>query len=428
MAEVRPFRALRYDPAIADPARGIAPPYDVISPALQAELYDRAPHNIIRVEYGRDRDDDSERANKYTRAAADLRDWRTSGVLKLDADPAIYVYRQRFAWAGERYERTAYFGAVRLEEWEKAIVRPHEHTLSNPKADRMNLLRATRTQVSPVYSLYRPKNAGGLWFEHGEHAELTVDADGEQHLIDRVTDEIAIADFARLIEESDVYIADGHHRYETALAYRDEVRARSDRWTGEEPENFVLMALTAHDDPGLLVLPTHRLVHVTTLPADALSRIAARFEATRLDATEPAELMSSLRRAGGDPAFVIAGLPDGPHLLQLRDRAGVESLMSADQPAAWKQLDVNVLQYGILQDVLGIDDEQLKSGGTVTYTQDERLALRAVDRGEAQLAFLLNPTPVGQVLAVADAGGRMPQKSTYFHPKLPTGLVLRPLD
>jgi uncharacterized protein (DUF1015 family) len=429
MAEVRPFRALRYDPAVADPSRTIAPPYDVISPELQGELYERDEHNIIRIEYGRDDAGDSEAVNKYTRAAAALQDWRARGVLRLDEQPAIYVYRQRFTWEGTDYERTAYFGAVRLEPWDKGVVKPHEHTLSNPKADRMNLLRATRTQVSPVYSLYRAKESDGLWFQLPEHAEIAIDAGGERHLIDRVTDEIAIADFARLIEESDVYIADGHHRYETALAYRDEVQARSGAWTGEEPENFVLMALTAYNDPGLLVLPTHRLVHVPSLPDGALDRISAHFDVTPLEASEAGALTAALRDAGAEQTtFVAIGFPGGPHLLTLRDREGTEANMPAGQPDAWKKLDVNVLQYGILQDVLGIDDARLAAGGTVSYTQDAREAFDAVARGNARAAFLLNATPVEQVLAVADASARMPQKSTYFQPKLPTGLVLRPLD
>jgi len=429
MAEVRPFRALRYDPGVADLSRTIAPPYDVISPELQRELYERDEHNIIRVEYGRDAEGDSEAANKYTRAAAALRDWRSRGVLRLDDEPAIYVYRQRFAWDGTRYERTAYFGAVRLEPWDAGVVKPHEHTLANPKADRMNLLRATRTQVSPVYSLYRPKKADGLWFEVPEHAEIAIEAGAEAHLVDRVTDEIAIADFARLIADSDVYIADGHHRYETALAYRDEVRARSATWSGDEPENFALMALTPYDDPGLLVLPTHRLLHLPSLPDDALARMRRYFDAAPQAAGDTGALLASLSEAGATgAAFVVAGLTDGPQLLTLRDRATVEMMMPGDQPDAWKKLDVNVLQYGILQDAFGIDDAALRAGSAVSYTQNAEEAVRAVAQGEAQLAFLLNATPVEQVLAVADAGSRMPQKSTYFQPKLPTGLVLRSLD
>jgi uncharacterized protein (DUF1015 family) len=426
MAEVRPFRALRYDPAVADPALTIAPPYDVISPAQQAALYERDPHNIIRIEYGREQPGDSESSNKYTRAASDLRAWREQGVLALDAQPAIYVYHQQFAWAGESYERTAYFGAVRLEEWDKGIIKPHEHTLANPKADRLNLLRATRTQVSPVYSLYRPR---------GERIErvagdpvIDCESDGQRHRVERATGAPVDA-FAAMIANSDVYIADGHHRYETALAYRDEARARSSSWSGDEPENFVLMALTPYDDPGLLVLPTHRIVRLPSIPDDALARVSRQFDARPVDASDVSAALARLAEAGTRaPAFIAAGLPGGPHLLTLRDRAAIEALMPAAQLPAWKRLDVNVLQYGILEAVFGIDDATLKAGGVVAYEQDAASAIDSVRGGDAQLAFLLNATPIAQVAAVADAGGRMPQKSTYFQPKLPTGLVLRPLD
>jgi len=428
MAEVRPFRALRYDPAIVDPARAIAPPYDVISAELQAALYERDPHNVIRIEYGRELPGDGESSNKYTRAAADLREWRRSGALALDAEPALYRYRQRFEWDSRQYEREAWFGAVRLTPWDEGSVRPHEHTLATPKADRMHLLRATRTQVSPVYALYRPKGAVATTPGAPGEAVISCEADGQHHRIERIIDGTALQRFTRLIDNSDVYIADGHHRYETALAFRDDARGRASSWSGDEPENFVLMALTAHDDPGLLVLPTHRVLHLERVPPGAVERLRAMFDATPIDADGHDATERLVAAGAAQPSFVVAGLPGGPLLLTLRDRAAVEALMPGDQPHAWKRLDVNVLQYGILQPIFGIDDATLSSGAAVTYTQDARAALGAIGAGRATAAFLLNATPVSQVLDVADAGARMPQKSTYFQPKLPTGLVMRPLE
>lgn len=426
MAELRPFRALRYDPAHIDLSLAIAPPYDVISPQQQAELYDREPHNIIRIEYGREQPGDGEGSNKYTRARDDLRAWRAASVLRLDDKPAIYVHRQQFEWDRGAYSRLAYFGAVRLEEWDKGVIKPHEHTLSNPKADRMNLLRATRTQVSPVYSLFRAR--GAVAPAEGEIV-ARAEADRQQHTLERISDAASIGAIVRAIAEADVYIADGHHRYETALAYRDEVRARAATWTGDEPENFVLMALTSFDDPGLLVLPTHRLIHLPSLPDDALSRIGRHFDISALDGSDARSLLVALAEAGHrGSSFVVGGLDGGPHLLTLRHRGGVEGTMPEDQSGAWKRLDVNVLQYGILQDVFGIDDARLKAGGAVTYIQSADEALAAARTGEATVAFLLNATPIEQILAVSDVNGRMPQKSTYFQPKLPTGLVLRPFD
>lgn len=428
MADVRAFRALRYDPAVADPAVAIAPPYDVISPAQQADLYRRSPHNIVRIEYGEQRDTDTPADNRYTRAAAGLRAWRDAGILVRDAVPAFYRYTLEFEWDGVRHRRQHLFATVRLHPWDDDVIRPHERTLSGPKLDRLELLRATRTQVSPVYCLYR--YAEGLALDTLPASPLyDFGSDGQRHVVGAITDAAAVGAITRAFASVPLYVADGHHRYETALAYRDECRAASASWTGEEPENFVLMALTAADDPGLLVLPTHRVVH-RPVPPDALDRLREAFDVRSVGHREADRLERILaHEATETAAFIAEGLtPEGAHLLALRDRAAVEALMPADQPPAWKRLDVNVLQYGILRPVFGIDDATLAAGGAVTYTQSAAEAIAEVDQLRASAAFLLRATPVAQILDVADAHGRMPQKSTYFHPKLPTGLVLHPFD
>lgn len=426
MADVRPFRGLRYDPTRIDPAIAIAPPYDVISPRQQAALYDASPHNVVRVEYGEQRPGDMPTDNRYTRAARDLAAWRDAGVLLREARPALYAYRQEFAWEGTRYTRHAVFAAIRLEEWEKGIVKPHEHTLSGPKADRLELLRATRTQVSPVYCLYRPQAPAPAPHLTGQPL-YDFEADGQRHVVSAITDPAQVRAFSNLLAASDVYIADGHHRYETALTYRNEARARASSWTGDEPENFVLMALTSAADPGLLVLPTHRIVHVDISP-DMWSVLGRRFDVETLRDGDVAALLARLRAAPPDATVFAAITRDGGRLLTLRERAAVHAMMPPGQPDAWKRLDVSVLQYGVLAPAFAIDDAALAGGAAVTYTQDAAEAAGAVERGDAAIAFLLNATPVEQVLAVADAGGRMPQKSTYFYPKLPTGLVMNPLD
>jgi len=427
MAEARPFHGLRYADHL-DPALLIAPPYDVISPQQQRALYERSPHNVVRIEYPEQRPGDDEAANRYTRAAAELLAWRAAGILRADDPPAIYAYTQGFEHAGKRYERRAWFVALRLEEWDKGIVKPHERTLAAPKADRLDLLRHTRTQISPVYSIVRFQ---GVPPAVGRAAALMdFEADGQRHALSAITAEPDITTLARAIAGAGVYIADGHHRYETALAYRDEVRARSSAWTGDEPENFVLMALTPHDDPGLLVLPTHRMIRPPAWPENALDRLAWHFDVEDLGHADVQYATGLLASAGRDtPTFVAIGVTPGAlHLLTLKDRAAVEHLMPPNQPPAWKRLDVNVLQYGVLQDVFGIDEPMLRESDIVTYTQDARAAASAVASGEARAAFLLNATPVSAIMAVADAGARMPQKSTYFQPKLPTGLVMRALE
>jgi uncharacterized protein (DUF1015 family) len=432
MAEIRPFAALRYAHTSVDIALNIAPPYDVISPAQQELLYERSPHNIVRIEYGARRQSDSERDNRYTRARDDLARWRGEGVLTADEAPSIYDYTQEFSWAGRHYTRQAYVVALRLEPWETGAVKPHERTLSNPKADRLELLRATRTQVSPVYAIYRErKPLGPLSLAEGRQV-VDCEIDEQRHTLRAISDRRSIDAFASRIAHSDIYIADGHHRYETALAYRDEVRARSSAWTGDEPENFVLMALTHVDDPGLVVLPTHRIVAPPSPPPDALDRIAVNFAVhdlgLRVSDDDEAGMQFLMHGRPGAASFLALGLvPGHEHLLTLRNRAAVEALMPAEQPPAWKRLDVNVLQYGILRDVYRIDDDMLAAGGAVTYAQRAHEAQSAVASGAAAAAFLMQPTTVAQVLDVADAGAKMPQKSTYFYPKLPTGLVLRPL-
>ena len=427
MADVRPFRALRYDPARVDPALAIAPPYDVISPALQVDLYARSPHNIIRIEYGEQLPDDTTTNSRYTRAAADVTTWRDMGILRRENIPALYHYRLRFEWDGKQHERDHIFGIVRLEEWEKGVVKPHEHTLSGPKQDRLELLRTTRTQVSPVYCLYQPRTAaktpritGDILYEF--------DADSQRHTLSAITAERDITALHALFADSDFYIADGHHRYETALAYRDQCRAAASNWTGDEPENFVLIAMTDAVDPGLLVLPTHRLVHRPMQPG-GLDRIRSLFDAQDIGGAGD-DVIGQLDKTPADATvFLGIGLEPGrAHLLTLRDRAAAETSMPPGESAPWKRLDVNVLQYAILQSAFGIDDAALKAGGAVSYIQSPNEAAAAVVAGTASAAFLLNATPVGQIIAVSDVHGRMPQKSTYFYPKLPTGLVLNALD
>jgi uncharacterized protein (DUF1015 family) len=427
MADVQPFRALRYDPARVDPARAIAPPYDVISPELQADLYARSPHNIIRIEYGEQSPGDTAGDSRYTRAASALRDWRQADVLRRENEPALYHYRLGFEWDGERHERDHIFGVVRLEEWEKGVVKAHEHTLSGPKQDRLYLLRATRTQVSPVYCLYQPRSRATLPKVTGDRL-YDFEANGQRHTLSTITSGKDVARIQEMLGASDFYIADGHHRYETALAYRDECRAAAATWTGGEPENFVLMAVTDAADPGLLVLPTHRLVH-RPMCAEWRERIEAVFDMEEIGGPGDDVIRHLDRVVAEDTAFVAIGLElNRAHLLTLRDRTAAEALMPVHESAPWKRLDVNVLQFAILQAVFGIDEAALKAGGAVSYIQSPAEAAAAVIANTATAAFLLNATPVEQITAVSDVNGRMPQKSTYFYPKLPTGLVLNALD
>ncbi len=441
MAEIRPFRGLRYQISyIGELARVISPPYDIISSQEQSALYARSPYNVVRLEYGRERPTDSATDNRYTRAAANLRRWLAEGVLAYDQQPAFYVYDQAFRHQGTSYRRRCLLARVRLEEWAAGIVRPHENTTARPKEDRLNLLRATRANLSPVLALYRDPD---------QRIAQTVDealtrkpplalaeAADDSHTLWAIDDEGAQAELAALFQAQPVYIADGHHRYETALNYRNEQRAAALAWRGDEPENFVLIGLTAADDPGLLVLPIHRLVQFPSLDEEPLQTLARYVSAERVDGAtaEPeaalGRLLALMAERGRSAAAFGLCLPgdDRLFLLTVEDAVSLVQRLCPDCPAEWRNLDVAVLHFALLGMVLRVNPDPIEEGGCVTTIDDAREAWQAVRDGRYSAAFLLNPVPVAQVLAVADAGRRMPRKSTFFHPKLATGLVINTLD
>jgi uncharacterized protein (DUF1015 family) len=428
VAEIRPFRGLRYHLPASEIGRSIAPPYDVISPQLQDALYASGPHNVVRIEYGREEGD-----ARYQVAAETLRRWRDAGVLVPEPAPALYLYEQEFTHDGRSYRRRGVLGRVRLEPFESGVIRPHELTMAPAKADRLALLRATRTNVSPILALVDDADGAFARALEAVSAHPVVDAEdiaGQRHRLTVIDDPTLIARLRDALAGRPLTIADGHHRYETALAYLAERRATAGAWTGEEPENFVLMAVTSTADPGLLILPIHRLVRPRTLPPDPVAALREAFDVedagALADASARDRLLRLLAEAGRrTTAFGAAGLAPGRlHLLTVRERAAVERRMPPGHPPAWRALDVNVLQYGVLEPLLGIDGATIAAGEHVRYTENAAEALDAVAAGAVPLAFLVNPTRAEQVIAVAAAGDRMPQKSTFFYPKLGTGLVL----
>ncbi len=428
MAQLRPFRGLRYRVPAAGAGRVIAPPYDVVSTQQQTALYDLSPHNIIRIEYGRESGEE-----RYTAAAAALQGWRMDGILAPDTTPSLYLYEQVFTHDGRMYNRRGVIGRVRLEPIEAGIIRPHEYTMAPAKADRLALLRATRTNVSPILSLVDDTTGAFAAALAGVPPDPGMDAadfTGQRHRLTVIDDPTTIDAIVTAIAGQPLYIADGHHRYETALTYQAECRAAATLWTGDEPENFVLMSITATADPGLLILPIHRLVRPRRSTAGLVAALRASFAVEDAGALDDAAARHALveRMAATDattPAFGAAGLEPGRlHLVTLRDRAAIERGMPAGHPAAWRALDVNVLQFGVLEPLLGIDAAALSEGSSVEFTEDAEEAIEAVRDGRVPLALLMNATRPEQIIAVAGAGDRMPQKSTYFFPKLGTGLVL----
>jgi uncharacterized protein (DUF1015 family) len=421
MAEVRPLRALRYAPHL-ELGRNICPPFDVISPQQRQLLLSLSPYNAVRLELPQEGDD------PYAAAAALLGRWRAEGVLQQDEGPAFYALEQRFSRQGREHRRRALLARVRLAPWEAGVVRPHEHTLRPPKEDRLRLLRALRTQVSPVFGLCRDgQGALGELLERtcrGEPLAQGQDAEGVAIALWRLPGEGALAALAR----EGIYIADGHHRYETALAYLQERRAQAPCWTGEEPENFVLMGLVAAQDPGLLLLPLHRLVQSPVPLERALEALLPLFDIEALPSL--GHLLRALGQRGR--ALTTFGLAsaDSPdlYLLSVLDVEALAPLLPPGSPRQWLHMETAVIQHAVLGPVLGIDEEQVREGQLVQYTTEAEEALGQVRAGRFRYAFLVGPARPSQIMAVADAGARMPPKSTYFYPKLPAGLVMYPLE
>ncbi len=434
MAEVRPFRGLRYRPdVVGDLGSVLAPPFDVIDAAEQVKLHRRSPYNIVRLELGEVRPDDGPQDNRYTRAAATLSEWLRSGVLVRDERPALYVYVQEFESGGRRLRRTTLFARLRLEPWEAGVVRPHEETMAAPKQDRLQLMRHLRANVSPVFMLYRDpeRRVRRLLSADGVALAEAETPDGQRHSLSALTDSAALDAVSSALADEPFYIADGHHRYETALAYRDERRAQAGEWSGDEPENFAFVGLTAVEDPGLALLPIHRLVRPPSIPQDLIQRLERLFNIAEVvhesgDGAHVSHLVTRLADEGASGTAIGAlGLEQGRlHLLTPKDPAAARSLMPRHSQA-WQELDVNVLEYALLGEIVGLTGE---APGAIDFTEDPERASREVEAGRWPLAFLLNGTGVDQVLAVADAGERMPRKSTFFDPKLGTGLVLNPFD
>src|SRR5881397_903953 len=348
MADVRPFRALRYAPGL-DLSAAICPPFDIISPDQQRALHERSPYNAVHVELAYDSN-----GSRYERASESLLRWRQDGTLVRDETPAFYLYDQQFERDGVPYRRRLVFARLRLETWDKGIVLPHEQTFGAPKEDRLRLLRAIRTNTSPVFLIYRDHDCQIEALLEGPAsarptAEFTGD-DGQTHTLRRINDARTIEALTATFEIETLYIADGHHRYETALAYRDERRATASEWTGNEPENFALVALASSADPGLLVLPIHRVAAAGVPLSEALNRIDGLFTADKQPSLEALE--AQLAAMPGTPAFGLASADsEDLYLLTVANPKAVDALLPQDRSAAWRSLDYAIANHVILQHI-----------------------------------------------------------------------------
>jgi uncharacterized protein (DUF1015 family) len=416
MADVQPLKTLRYDPDVAGPLEDlIAPPYDVIDDEGRAELAARNPHNVVELDL----------PPSYEAAAETLDEWRRNGVLVQEDEPAIWALRQDYrAPDGSTRSRTGFFARVRVEDYGAGRIRPHERTHPGPKEDRLRLTRATRANLSPIFSLF--PDAGGAATETlaqatgGEPFAEATDREGTRNTLWRVSDPEQIAALQAALADAELLIADGHHRYETARVYADELG-------GEGDHRYVLMFLVALDDPGLLIFPTHRMLSGLkddSEKQEAIRDVARRdFEIETLEDTRELEPPAN----GGRVAFgYMDSFLKRPFRLTLKDQRIADDAL-AGMPEPYRKLDTAVLEALVLRGALGMSEDDISHLRGLDYSKNLADAIERVESGAADAGFFMRATPVEQVREVAAAGESMPPKSTYFYPKVPTGLVFNPL-
>jgi uncharacterized protein (DUF1015 family) len=419
MADVRPLRALRYDPArVGDLAGVVSPPYDVIDSDQRAALAGANPHNVVEIDLPHGED-------PYAAAAGTFAAWRADGVLVRDDEPAFWILTQDYTGPdGAAYTRSGFFARIRVEPYGPGRIRPHERTHPGPKEDRLRLTRATKANLSPIFALYDDP-AGAAWDALAPatgtepFADIT-DPEGTRHRLWRVADPATVEAVSAALAPSELLIADGHHRYETARVYADEVG-------GEGPHRYVLACLVALQDPGLTVFPTHRLL--TTL--DDAGRDALGEEARRDWTAEPVDLADLEPPAAGPGEPLQIGFLDGtvrdPLRLTLTNRAAVDEAL-ADHSQAYRELDTAVLEALVLKNTLGMSEDDISHFNGLDYSRTTDEARERILSGDVQAGYFMAPTPVGRIRDVAAAGEVMPPKSTFFFPKVLTGLLFHPLD
>ena len=434
MAEIIPFQAVRYDSQQVKLEDVLTQPYDKITPEMQATYYERSPHNLVRIILGKPGETDTSTFNVYTRAAEYLHDWRSAGLLVKDETPAIFIYSQTFTVPGTRdvAERRGIIALGRLHDYSDGVVFRHEQTLSKPRQDRLNLLRATRAHFGQIFMLYSDSEGeieGLLQAKTKEEPETSVLDEYETlHRLWRIGDPALIDAVQHKMQSKKLLIADGHHRYETALAYRNERRSAASGSGPNAPYEYVMMTLVPMESRGLVILPTHRIVH--DLPTfdreNMLEHAAPFFDIDRIDLrTETRSATTLLGQAGANCTAFVAVTRQGPYLMRAK-RGMIRDALN-ELPAHQRELDVVQLHRILLQGVLGISEEAIRNQEHVRYERDAFQAISWVRQG-ANVAFLMNPARIDQVRDVAFSGEVLPQKSTDFYPKLLSGLTIYALE
>jgi len=433
MIRIAPFRGVFYNQKkIRDLAKVIAPPYDVISPAEQEKLYKKSPFNFVRLDF-------SQEPDSYNAVARLLHEWRSQGVFERDPTPAIYFMAHRFALKdGSSRVRLGFFALVQLQDFSDGAIRPHEKTLAAPKEDRLKLMLACNAQLSPIFALYaEPKQAINRMLAvavEGAAPLLEVEQDnGDQCRLWRIDDPAVIQKVQREMTDQPLLIADGHHRYEATLRYRDRIRSERGRWTGDEAFNYIMAYFANMNDDNLVILPTHRLVrgyaHKPFMELEEALQTYFYVEQHPKTPEGKTSFLKALKSAAKKHRVIGASFKRDPRYLILRlKNKRIMQRLAQELSAPLRELDVTTLHMLILEHILGMPAEQQVNGETIRYSQDDEAVLQTLEKEDFQAAFILNATKAEEIQAIVAAGEKMPQKSTYFYPKLSSGLIVNEID
>lgn len=432
LAKITPFRGIIYNQKkVGDLSKVVAPPYDTISYKQQEQYYQTSKYNVVRLILGKESPGDRPWDNKYTRAAQYLKDWLEKDVLKRDNHPAIYTYDEQFMLEEESRHRWGFIALLKLEEFTSGKVLPHERTLPGPKADRLRLMQTTQANLCQVLGLYSdPQKETDKLLESPMETEPLINITDEnniKHRLWRATNSELIDKLTQLMKDKTIYIADGHHRYETALNYQREMREKTKDRSGKAPFDYVMVMLVNMDREGLIILPTHRLIKKKDFhPAKLEHQIMQYFD---IEAVPLNRLLAQMRARGEEShTFGVYLGERQSYLLTLRSESILDKLLGPTHSKEWRRLDVVILQTLLIEHILAIDSQKPAKSAEISFTEDEMEAKGLVDEGRYQVAFFLNPTKIEQVKKIADQREKMPQKSTYFYPKLLSGLVINKLE
>ena len=424
MVVVKPFRGITYNKERIDNLDDVmAPPYDIISPEMQEELYRKSEYNVVRLILGKIYPEDDEKNNRYTRAKDCFERWLKEGILVESDEEAIYPYKIEYEHDGKK-TMNGFFILLRLDHnYEK--VKAHERTLSKPKEDRLKLMRETKANLEPIELLYMDENdeiREKIDSSLGEPVIDVIGYDSFRHKLWKVTDREIIDFVAERLRGENLYIADGHHRYQTSVNYAKEIGAKE-----EDPENYIMVVLANMFDEGLTILPTHRMIKLNMDVKELIEKCKEYFEVDEVDMDrelppdEIAKEVSKMIKTDGEHKFALYH-KEGVYVLTLKDESIMDKF-APDRSKAWRTLDVSILHKIVIEKLMGITEDKLEDH--VKYTRDDREAIDVVNSGKFDMSFILNPTRIEEIKEIASAGEHMPQKSTYFLPKLLSGLVMR---